>query len=98
WTQDLSVLISGLVGFALANTLTEQQLQDFGWRIAFLAGAVIVPFGLAMRRRLPETFHAADAGKRERISLRPYLPVAIIGLLLLANATIGSYTLDYMTT
>jgi MHS family citrate/tricarballylate:H+ symporter-like MFS transporter len=98
WTQDLSVLISGLVGFGLANTLTEQQLQDFGWRIAFLAGAVIVPFGLAMRRRLPETFHAPGAGKRERISLRPYLPIAVIGLLLLASSTIGNYILNYMTT
>src|SRR6185295_5657654 len=98
WTQDLSVLISGLVGFGLANTLTEQQLQDFGWRIAFLAGAVIVPFGLAMRRRLPETFHAPDAGRRERIPLRPYLPIAVIGLLLLASSTIGSYILDYITT
>jgi len=98
WTQDLSVLISGLVGFGLANTLTEQQLQDFGWRIAFLAGALIVPFGLAMRRRLPETLPAPDAGKRDPIRLRPYLPVAVIGLLLLASSTIGAYVLDYMTT
>jgi len=98
WTQDLSVLISGLVGFGLANILTEQQLQDFGWRIAFLVGAVIVPFGLAMRRRLPETFHAPGAGRRERIPLRPYLPVAVIGLLLLGSSTIGNYILDYMTT
>src|SRR6202049_67688 len=52
WSQYLSILISGLVGFGLANTLSEQQLQDFGWRIAFLAGAVIVPFGLTMRRSL----------------------------------------------
>jgi MFS family permease len=96
WTQDLSVLISGLVGFGLANTLSEQQLQDFGWRIAFLAGAAIVPFGLAMRRRLPETFH--QRAKREHIPLRPYLPVAVLGLMLLASSTIGAYIGDYMTT
>jgi MHS family citrate/tricarballylate:H+ symporter-like MFS transporter len=98
WTQDAAVLVSGLVGFGLANMLTDQQLQDFGWRIAFLAGVVIVPFGLALRRRLPETFHAARDGKRERVALRPYLPIAVIGLLLLGSATIGAYILDYMTT
>jgi len=98
WTQDLAVLISGLVGFGLANALSEQQLQDFGWRIAFLAGVAIVPFGLAMRRSLPETFHAPRGGKRERISLRPYLPVAVLGLMLLASSTIGAYIGDYMTT
>ena len=56
WTQNVSILISGLVGLELANTLSEQQLQDFGWRIAFLLGAAIVPVGLLMRRNLPETF------------------------------------------
>src|SRR6202166_1983656 len=83
WSQNLSVLISGLVGFGLANTLTEQQLQDFGWRIAFLVGVAIVPVGLALRRGLPETFHAPEPADGERIALRPYLPVAVLGLMLL---------------
>jgi MFS transporter, MHS family, citrate/tricarballylate:H+ symporter len=98
WTQDVAVLISGLVGFGLANILSERQLQDYGWRIAFLVGAAIVPFGLMMRRSLPETFHAPEAGKRERIPLRPFLWVAALGLLLLANATISTYIRNYMTT
>ncbi len=98
WTQDLSVLASGLVGFGLARILSEQQLQDFGWRIAFLIGAAIVPFGLLIRRTLPETFptHAQRTG--ERTALRPYLGVAVIGLLVLASGTIGTYTKNYMTT
>jgi MFS family permease len=98
WTQDLSILVSGLVGFTLANILSEQQLQDFGWRIAFLAGTAIVPFGLLMRRSLPETFHAPEGSKRERIPLRPYLWVALLGLILLASGTIGTYIGAYMTT
>src|SRR6476660_7425925 len=60
WTQHLAVLISGLVGYALANILNERQLQDYGWRIAFLIGSVIVPFGLMVRRNLPETLHTAS--------------------------------------
>jgi MFS transporter, MHS family, citrate/tricarballylate:H+ symporter len=98
WTQDLSILVSGLVGFGLANILSDQQLQDYGWRIAFLAGVVIVPFGLLMRRRLPETFHAPDGSRRQQVPLRPYLWVAFLGLLLLASGTIGTYIGAYMTT
>jgi len=98
WTQHLSVLISGLVGFTLANILNEQQLQDYGWRIAFLIGAVIVPFGLLVRRGLPETLHAAGHAKREHVPLRPYIPVAVIGLMLLGSGTIGTYISNYMTT
>jgi MFS family permease len=98
WTQELSILVSGLVGFALSSVLSAQQLQDFGWRIAFLLGAAIVPFGLMLRRSLPETFRAPERSKRERVPLRPLLPVAIIGLMLLASATIGTYIASYMTT
>ncbi len=98
WTQDLSVLISGLVGFALASFFNEQQLQDFGWRIAFLLGAAIVPFGLMLRRSLPETFHAPKSESGQRISLRPYLWLAFLGLMLIASATIGNYIDSYMTT
>src|SRR5262249_26965248 len=67
WTQSWSILFSGLVGFTLADTLSERQLQDFGWRIAFLIGVVIVPFGLIMRRNLPETFQAGERSGAKRI-------------------------------
>jgi MFS transporter, MHS family, citrate/tricarballylate:H+ symporter len=98
WTQHLSILISGLVGFGLANLLNERQLQDFGWRIAFLIGALIIPFGLMVRRNLPETFQAQGHTNRERVPLRPYLPVAVLGLMLLGSGTIGTYISNYMTT
>ena len=98
WTQHLAVLISGLVGYALANILNERQLQDYGWRIAFLIGSVIVPFGLLVRRSLPETLHTASGKKRERVSLRPYISVAVIGVMLLGSGTIGTYISTYMTT
>lgn len=98
WSQHLSILVSGLVGFILANILSTQQLQDFGWRIAFLFGVAIVPVGLWMRRSLPDTFHAPGSGKREPTSLRLHLSVAVIGVMLLASATIGIYIANYMTT
>jgi MFS transporter, MHS family, citrate/tricarballylate:H+ symporter len=98
WTQHLAVLISGLVGYALANILNERQLQDYGWRIAFLIGTVIVPFGLLVRRNLPETLHTASGEKSERVSLRPYISIAVIGVMLLGSGTIGTYISTYMTT
>lgn len=98
WTQDLSVLAAGSVGFLLANFLTDRQLETFGWRVAFLVGAAIVPFGLILRNRLPETFYQEPGTRSERVALRPYVPVAIFGGLLLASATIGTYVASYMTT
>lgn len=97
WTQDLAIVTAGLVGFGLANILSERELQTFGWRIAFLAGTAIVPFGLKLRLTLPETFRR-EGVVAEFHSARPYWSVAILGLVLLASSTIGGYITDYMTT
>ncbi|HEX3809375.1 MAG TPA: MFS transporter [Rhizomicrobium sp.] len=96
-TQDGSVVVAGLVGVALSSFLTAQQLNDYGWRIAFLLGASIVPFGLLVRRTLAETLDT-EAPPPARLPLKPYLPVAIFGVIMLASATVSNYALDYMTT
>jgi MFS family permease len=96
-TCDFAVLCAGLVGVALSRLLSPDALNAYGWRIALLLGAVIVPVGVALRRRLSETLpDPADRGPGE--SFRPYLPLALMGLVLLGGGTIVSYTLDYMTT
>jgi MFS transporter, MHS family, citrate/tricarballylate:H+ symporter len=100
-TQDVSILVAGLVGTTLAARLSEQQLQDWGWRAALLLGASIVPFGLLLRRTLPETMghaHAEEPAPAAAGRARPYLRIVILGLVMLTAGTIGSYTLNYMTT
>src|SRR3954467_3766661 len=49
-SADIAVMIAGLVGVLLANLLVPAQLDAWGWRLALLPGAVIVPFGLMLRR------------------------------------------------
>jgi MFS family permease len=107
-TQDFAVLTAGLIGTTLAALLSERQLQDWGWRVALLIGASIVPFGIILRRTLPETLdrtpivvHASERGPEERSwreRARPHLAIVVLGLMMLTAGTIGSYTLNYMTT
>jgi MFS transporter, MHS family, citrate/tricarballylate:H+ symporter len=107
-TQDAGVLVAGLISTALASQLDAQQLQDWGWRVAMLIGASIVPFGLWLRSSLPETLHAADdaalapdattGDTSVNAPLRPYLLLIALGLMMLASGTIGSYVGSYMTT
>ncbi len=93
-TQQVAILVSGLVGFALSSLLTPSDLTAWGWRVAMLLGAAVVPFALVIRRRLPETFQRqADA--------KPGLTRAQLGLALLltviaASMTIATYTLYYL--
>jgi MFS family permease len=95
-TADSGVMLAGIVGFCLANTLSPEALDQWGWRVAFLIGVSVVPVGLSLRRRLPETLP-----ERERTTTRPTIvPQALIvlSLMMLGSGTISSYALDYMTT
>ncbi len=95
-TQDFGVLVAGVIGTILSVTLSAQGMIDWGWRIAFLVGAAIVPFGLIVRNSLPETLHEKEDGPPPRIA--PYLGIALLGMMMLLTGTVCNYTIDYMTT
>jgi MFS family permease len=98
-TADAAAFIAGLTGMVLAKSLSPVSLDDWGWRIAFLLGAGIVPVGLMLRRSLPETLHApeppasapAPAGGFQR-------RVALLGFVMLACATVIGYVQTNLTT
>ena len=96
-TQNLSILVAGSVGLLLSSLLSAPALQAWGWRAAFLIGALIVPFTIAIRRTLGETLVRGGETDRQ-ISRGSIVYIAVAGLLLLAGATIGTYTVDYITT
>lgn len=106
-SQDGAVFLTAMMGVILSSTLSGHALESWGWRVAFLAGVVIVPFGVLIRRALPETLHKADdaalapdgtSGSFKHAHLRPYARILVCGLFLLASATIGNYVLNYMAT
>jgi MFS family permease len=98
-TQDLAVLAAGTVGFVLSAWLTPQALDAWGWRLAFLPGAAVVPLGLRMRRSLPETMHEADrraakSGHARRVPAR----LVVLSLTLMMAVASYLFGLDYITT
>ena len=97
-TADTATLVAGIVGLSLSTFLTTAQLDAWGWRVAFLIGASIVPFGLALRRTLEETLPAEAKAPAPPGSLKPLLLTAGAGMLILGAGTISNYTLDYLTT
>ncbi len=96
--QGLAVLCSGLIGYALARLLSPADLDSYGWRIALLLGVLVVPVGLVIRKRLPETLElaVAEAGA-EPVGESPWR-VFFVGLLLVGAVTIAGYALTYLAT
>ena len=62
---DCATLAAGLVGVGLSSLLSATVFETWGWRIAFLLGASVLPFGLMLRRALPETLLPATANACE---------------------------------
>jgi len=63
-SQGIAATTGGLVGVGLSAILAPAALDAYGWRIAFLLGAVTLPFGLWVRRGLPETLHLHEPTAR----------------------------------
>ncbi len=97
-SADFAALVAGLLGFALSSLLSGAQLDAWGWRLAFILGAAIVPFGLRLRHTLEETLPPQLEPALGEKPIRAPLLVAGGGLLIIAGAAISNYTLDYLTT
>ena len=97
-SADASAVAAGLIGLGLSTALTPGQLDAWGWRVAFLIGASIVPFALALRRGLSETLSDAVREAEPAGGQRAFFIVAAAGLMIIGAATISNYTLDYIGT
>lgn len=100
-SQEIAATAGALVGVILSKTMTPEMLDWMGWRVAFLIGAACLPFGLWMRRTLPETIGPRD-GKTETSGhfalARGHTRIIALSIAVLAGGTISSYVTQYMTT
>ncbi|MGA7540086.1 MAG: MFS transporter [Steroidobacteraceae bacterium] len=60
-SQLIALLMGSLIGAALAAILRAGSLDAYGWRIAFLVGALAVPVGYWLRSNVCETLHDGEA-------------------------------------
>ncbi len=102
-SQGIAATIGALVGLGLSLIMSETELAVYGWRIALLLGASIVPFALLIRNSLPETIggaHGNLAGQATAapVPLTSYMRPVVCGFLIIASGTIATYIFNYMAT
>lgn len=54
-SQQIAVVFAAILGYGLNKILTEQQVSEWGWRLPFLIGCLIIPLIFILRRSLEET-------------------------------------------
>ncbi len=94
----IGFLFSGGIFLALSAWLTDQQFFAFGWRIPFLASAVLVLLGLYVRLTITETPVFREALKRhDRVNVpmlvvfRDHPGTLILGILVSLSAFVVFY-------
>jgi MFS family permease len=98
-SQNVAALMAGTVGLILASLFDGGQLDRFGWRIAFLIGALMLPFGMLVRRTLPETLHRAEPAHLAPETFNPaQLRVILCSIAILVGGTVATYVQQYTTT
>lgn len=101
-SQNMGIILSGLVGVILALSMSDQVTDEWGWRIPFLLGILIAPIGFYIRRNLDETLNSDEAhGSMSAVLsdvLRRYWAKVVLCVLVISGATITQYFFIYTTT
>lgn len=97
-SQLISATIGSSVGLGLTFVLTAAELDSYGWRIALLLGASVVPLALYIRKSLPETHVPVLSAQAEPSRFSDYRRLALLGAVVLGSGTIMNYIFQYMAT
>lgn len=95
--QNLNKLLASAIGGLLGIFLPEEALNDWGWRIGFSVGLIIIPVALYIRRHLPET-KKTTGGNEKAILLElftDHLKTLIAGILIILGITAATYIIAF---
>jgi MHS family citrate/tricarballylate:H+ symporter-like MFS transporter len=104
-SQQVAVIFVAILGVVLSTIVSPDDMFQWGWRIPFLIGCLIIPLLFILRSSLKETDEfetrrgAADHPKPREILLRlsQNWPIVIIGMLLVTMTTVSFYFITAYT-
>lgn len=98
--QGIATVLAGLLGFVLSACLAPSDMAEWGWRVPFAIGALLVPVALYLRATMPETLHlpATPAAPVERRRALWRDKSVLLGVGVIAGGTVSTYVGTYMTT
>jgi len=101
-SQQVAIMFAAIIGFALNQALSPAAVSDWGWRVPFFIGCMIIPFLFYIRRSLQET---EEFQQRKHHPTMPEIfatvarnwQIVLLGMLLVSMTTISFYTITVYT-
>jgi MHS family citrate/tricarballylate:H+ symporter-like MFS transporter len=101
-SQQVAIIFSAALGYILNESLSKEFIEDWGWRIPFFIGCLIVPVVFHIRRSLQET--EAFLAKKHHPSFKEIMkslvnnwPLVIAGMMLIVMTTVSFYLITVYT-
>lgn len=101
-SQQIAVIFAALLGLLLNHLLAPQQVTEWGWRIPFVVGCLIVPFLFWIRRMLEET--EAFSQRKQHPSMGAIVrtvasnwALVLAGMLMVVTTTVMFYMITAFT-
>jgi MHS family citrate/tricarballylate:H+ symporter-like MFS transporter len=101
-SQQIAIMFAASMGYFLNRFLSAAEMNDWGWRIPFFVGCLIVPFIFIIRRSLQETgdflsrIHRPSAHEIFR-SMAEKWQVVAAGVMLVTMTTVSFYLITVYT-
>ncbi|MCD4866708.1 MFS transporter [Pseudomonas sp. PLB05] len=101
-SQQVAVVFTGVLGALLNHWLSPAEMGEWGWRIPFLIGCLIVPFLFMIRRSLEESpeFEARKhrpTFRETMTSIRQNFGVVLAGVAMVSMTTASFYLITAYT-
>ena len=101
-SQQIAIFVAALIGYTLSASMPAAEITDWGWRIPFFIGCLIVPFIFVLRRSLEETPDFLAQKKHPSTgeifaSMRQNWLIVFLGMLLVAMTTVTFYFITVYT-
>ena len=101
-SQQVAVIFAALLGLALNHLLAKEAVTEWGWRIPFVVGCMIVPFLFWIRRMLEET--EAFSQRKTHPTMRQIVrsvgqnwALVLAGMLMVVTTTVMFYMITAFT-
>ena len=102
-SQQAAIIVSAALGFALNAWIAPAQLADWGWRIPFFIGCLIVPFVFFIRRipagdrRVPGAQASSDATRDLSLHRSRTGGIVLAGMMMVIMTTVSFYLITVYT-
>ncbi len=101
-SQQVAIIVAAAIGYGLNVWLTKDQVGDWGWRVPFFIGCMIVPVLFVIRRSLQETEEFLARKRKPNLneifrSMLENWKLVIAGMMLVSMTTVSFYLITVYT-